>query len=268
MGRFIRTGLLFLFTCFMGCYAWFYAIKPELEGNTNFLSSEEPAINVTIPLGGTLYIDIKVDGINTELEATNNLTTWRFNDALVVRTKDKIEGKPYKGHTYYTSNRQVYGVFNDYYVSVASNNRLVGISADSILTAEPYEAPCPIMDETNQITEIPHESLPEDYDVTGEWKLPKDVEEIVMSQSVDDKSYYKGDWYFNYNFRYQKHNDAVVDAATRVCALSHADLDWWYDDGTVFIAKAGNEYASVKQSTYTSCYYISSNDLSYILLNL
>lgn len=268
MKRFINTGLLLLATIFMVVVAWFYGWKPAIEGVTEFLRTEATPRKVTIPLGGREYVDIYVDGINSVLEETNQLTLWRFNDNRVVRTKEHLDGKPLSGPVNYMSNREVYRQYNDYYVSVASDNRYVGVSKDSLMKASVYTAPCPKMDENNQILELPDVSLPTEYKEEEGWNLPVDVEGMILSRSKDDMSYHKGAWYFNYNFRYQKQWDAITDAATRVCALSGQNLDWWYLSGNTFIAKAGNEYACVKQDTYTSCYFISSNDLAYILLNL
>ena len=269
MRRFITVGLLILTTCFLAAYTWFYSLKPEMEGNTNFLTSGAGTTRtITVPLGGTEYIDIVIDGVNTELMEGNNLTTWRFNDITVIRTREHLDGKPYSGNCWYMSNREVYGQYGDYYVSAVSDNRLVGVTAECLVGAQPYTASHTPLTEDNMISELPQVDSNLEYDIEGEWKLPKDVTELVMSSSSDDKSYYKNGWYFNYNFRYQKRTDAIEDAATRVCAISKQDIDWWYDDGEVFIAKAGNEYACVRQNTYTSCDYISSNDLSYILLNL
>lgn len=257
-----------LFCCFAGAYTWFYALKPEIEGNTNFLRTDMSPILVTVPLGGRQYVDVMMDGINTELVESNQLTVWRFNDGRLVRTRDHETGYVVSGSVMYMSNREVYRLYDTYYVSASSDNRYVDVACESLKANAAYTAACPEMNEENQITELPETELPMEYENSGTWKLPRDVTQVALSQSVDDMSYYKSGWYFNYNFRYQKHGDAVVDAATRVCAISHEPLDWWYDDGNVFIAKAGDEYACVKQDTYTSCYFISSNDLSYILLNI
>lgn len=268
MKRFINTSLLFLFIIFMSVVAWCYAIKPEIEGDANFLRTEAEPFVVTVPLGGRMYFDVSMDGINTVLEETNQLTLWRFNDGRIVRTANHEAGKVLTHPVYYMSNKEVFRGFDNYYISISSPEQYVSVARDSLVDNEPYEAPCPEMSEENQINELPDIEIPTGYEEDGIWKLPKGIEEMVLAQSSNDMSYHKGDWYFNYNFRYQKHSDAVVDAATRVCALSHQDLDWWFDDGKIFIAKAGTEYACVLQQNYTSCYFISSNDLGYILLNL
>lgn len=267
MKRFVCTFLMCIALAYMGVYSWFFAIKPEIEGSSVCQSSGEPTTLVTVPLGGTQYVDVAVDGLNTELIESNQLTIWKFNDASVYRTMDHAQGKSLGNDTYRTSAKEVYRKYENYFVGVQSDDGYTKDSLDSFLTNEAYTAPCPEMTEENQLTELPSVELPQEYETTGTWKLPFDVMEVSLSSSASDMSYYKGKWYFNYNFRYQKHEDAVVDAATRVCAISHEPLDWWYDDGELFIVKAGNEYACVKQDTYTSCYFISSNDLSYILLN-
>lgn len=268
MKRFIRTSLLGLVCIFMCSVAWFYGIKNEMEGNANFRRTNASPVVVTIPLGGQTYVDIEVDGINTVLEDTNQLTLWRFNDNRVVRTGNHKDGKSLSNGVMYMSNREVYKKYQDYYVSVSSDKRNVDVAKDSLITSQPYDVACPTMNEDNRLHTLPETTTPVDYHNEGEWKLPDGVEEIVLSQSSNDKSYHKGNWYFNYNFRYQKQDDAIVDAATRVVALSKQPLDWWYIDGDIFIAKSGNEIACVKQRNYTSCYFISSNDLAYIMLNL
>lgn len=268
MKRFINTSLLLLFIVFMSVVAWYCAIKPEIEGNADFLRTDAEPFIVTVPLGGRTYVDVAMDGINSTLEETNQLTLWRFNDGRIVRTTNHETGKVLNYPVSYMSNKEVFRKFDNYYVSVSSQERYVDVAKESLMVNEPYEASCPEMTEDNQIIVLPDVEIPEGYEKDGIWKLPKDIEEIVLAQSSNDMSYHKGDWYFNYNFRYQKHVDAVIDAATRVCALSRQSLDWWYDDGDVFIAKAGTEYACVIQQDYTSCYFVSSNDLGYILLNL
>lgn len=268
MRKFVTMGLLFLFTIFMSVVAWFYGYKPAIEGVAAFATSGKTARSVRIPLGGLTYIDIEIDGVNTDVEATNQLTVWQFNDCKIVRTREHLDGSSLGSGVMYMSNREVYKRYGDYYLSISSDKRLLRDTKESLKVSQPFEASCPTMDKTNAISELPNVELPVDYVEDGSWKLPSDVKEILLSKSSEDKSYYKAGWYFNYNFRYQKQTDAVTDAATRVCALSGQDLDWWYLNGDVFIAKAGNEYACIKQRNYTSCYYISSNDLSYILLNL
>lgn len=255
-------------TVFMGVVAWFYGWKPAIEGNTNFLQASNTKVKVIVPLGGTKYVDIYIDGINTDITLGNESTVWQFNDNKVVRTSRHLQGKSLGSGVMYMSNREVYKQFGDYYVSVASDNRNIKTAAESLKSAQAYTAKCPELNKENRIESLPDVTLPTDYAIEGEWKLPKDVEEIILSQSSDDKSWGKGNWYFNYNFRYQKNGDAVVDAATRVCAMSGQDLEWWYSDGDTFICKAGDEVACVKQRNYTSCYFITSNDLSYIMLNL
>lgn len=268
MRRFVCTGLLLLGSAFLTVGAWFYEIKPALEGNTNFLVASAKTKTVTVPLGGTEYVDIQIDGINTELEQGNQSTVWQFNDNRIVRTMRHLDGKSLGDGLMYMSNREVYKKFGDYYISVASDNRNIKTAAESLRKATSYQANCPVLDDNNRIESLLSVALPTDYEVEGEWKLPHDVEEVIMSNSSDDKSYCKGSWYFNYNFRYQKNEDAVKDAATRVCALSKEGLDWWYSKDNVFVCKAGNEVACVVQRNYTSCYFVSSNDLSYIMLNL
>lgn len=268
MKRVIATMLMLITTVFMGVVSWYYGLKPAIEGNMNFLRTDASPISVTIPLGGTQYVNLTIDGVNTSLDGANELTMWKFNDNRIVRTREHLDGKPVGSGVMYMSNKEVYRQFGDYYVSVSSDERNVGVACESLKTATPYTAPCPRMDEKNQITELPDVTLPTDYKQEGEWRLPIDVEEIIMSKSSDDRSYYTKDMYFNYNFRYQKQDDAIIDAATRVCALSGQGLDWWYLNGDVFIAKAGDEVVCVKQRNYTSCYFISSNDLGYIMLNL
>lgn len=268
MKRFISTGLLVLLTIFMGVVAWFYGLKPALEGNANFLQASDSKVKVVVPLGGTQYVNVFIDGVNTELEQGNQSTVWKYNDNRVVRTMQHLSGKSLGSGVMYMSNREVYKQFGNYYVSVASDNRNIKTAAESLKAAQIYTAPCPSLVKENRIESLPDVSLPTDYEMEGEWKLPHEVEEVVLSQSSDDKSYCKGSWYFNYNFRYQKNEDAVIDAATRVCVLSGQSLDWWYQSGDTFICKAGNEVACVKQRNYTSCYFITSNDLSYIMLNL
>ena len=248
--------------------SWFCAIKPEIEGNNNFIDSNRGATYITVPVGGREYVDVPIDAINTELQETNQLTLWQFNDVRVMRTSNPVTGDVYSGDVYYSSNQQVFKRFGDYYITVTSPTKTVGVSADRLQDVSSYTAPCPEMTELNQIEFLPDTALPVDYTEENTWKLPVDVEELVLSKSSDDMSFYKDNWYFNYNFRYMKFNDAIVDAAARVCALSHQTLDWWYQGSNVFIAKSGDEYACVKQRDYTSCYFISSNDLSYIMLNL
>ena len=260
-------GLL-LSICFMCAVSWFYAIKPEIEGNSNFDRSGQGVKYVTIPVGGREYVGVPIDAVNTELLETNQLTLWQYNDVRVMRTSNPVTGNIYTGDVYYSSNQQVFKQFGDYYVTVTSPNKLVGVTADMLDSAVKYTAPCPSLTEENQAGSLPSVNMPVDYVEENTWKLPKDVEELALSKSSDDMSYYKDNWYFNYNFRYMKFDDAVIDAATRVCAISGQDLDWWYQSGKVFIAKAGNEYACVRQRDYTSCYFISSNDLSYIILNI
>lgn len=267
MKRFVCTFLLIIALGYMGVYSWFFSIKPEVEGSAVCQTSGADPITVTVPLGGTQYADVVVDGMNIELLESNQLTIWKFNDASVYRTMDHSQGKSLGNDTYLTTAKEVFRKYGNYYVGVQSDNGYTLDSKDGFLVNNAYIAPCPEMNEENQLKELPEVELPVEYETSGTWKLPSDVMEVVLSSSADDMSYYKEGWYFNYNFRYQKHGDAVVDAATRVCALSHEPLDWWYDDGELFIVKAGNEYACVKQDTYTSCYFISSNDLSYILLN-
>ena len=58
----------------MSVVAWYYAIKPEIEGDANFLRTEAEPFVVTVPLGGRMYFDVSMDGINTVLEETNQLT--------------------------------------------------------------------------------------------------------------------------------------------------------------------------------------------------
>lgn len=268
MKRFINTSLLFLLIIFMSLVAWYYVIKPEIEGNANFLRTNAEPFTVTVPLGGKMYVDVSMDGVNTVLEETNQLTLWRFNNGRIVRTTNHEPGHVLAHPVSYTSNKEVFRKFDNYYISVSSQERYVDVARESLMINEPYEAPCPEMTEENQIHKLPDVEIPTGYENDGIWKLPKDIEKIVLAQSSNDMSYHKDDWYFNYNFRYQKHSDAVIDAATRVCALSKRPLDWWFDDGNMFVAKAGTEYACVLQQDYTSCYFISSNDLGYILLNL
>lgn len=268
MKRFICTGLLLLLCTFMGAFAWYYSIKSEIEGNTNFKSTDAIPRVVTVPLGGTTYVDVRMDGINTELEETNQLTLWKFNDGRIVRTMNHEAGKQLTGEVMYTTNKEVYRKYGNYYVSASSEESYVDISKEGFLTNEAYEAPCPEMTEENQLKELPNVDIPTDFQTEGVWKLPKEVEKIALSQSSEDMSYYRDSWYLNYNFRYQKQADAIIDAATRVCALSHLPLEWWYMDDNLFIAKSGDEIACVKQLNYTSCYFISSNDLSYVMLNI
>lgn len=268
MKRVVTTMLMCVATVFMGVVSWYYGVKPAIEGNMNFLRTDESPVSVTIPLGGTLYVDISIDGVNTDLEGTNRLTMWKFNDNRIVRTREHLDGETVGSGVMYMSNKEVYRQFGDYYISISSDERNVDVACESLKSAVPYAAPCPKMDENNRISELPSVELPADYKQEGEWRLPVDVEEIIMSKSSNDRSYYTKDMYLNYNFRYQKQNDAIVDAATRVCALSGQDLDWWYLSGDVFIAKSGDEVVCVKQRNYTSCYFISSNDLGYIMLNL
>ena len=51
----------------MSVVAWYYAIKPEIEGDANFLRTEAEPFVVTVPLGGRMYFDVSMDGINTVL---------------------------------------------------------------------------------------------------------------------------------------------------------------------------------------------------------
>lgn len=268
MKKFVLTVFLIFSIGMMSVVSWWFAIKPEVEGNANFDYSGSGVKYVTVPLGGREYVNIPIDGINTEVGETNHLTVWQFNDARIMRTSNPVSGNTLSGGVQYSSNKQVFKQFGDFYVTVTSPNKYVGESADGLVTAESYIAPCPEMTEENQIDSLPSTQLPQEYNEENGWKLPMDVEELTLGQSSDDMSYYKGNWYFNYNFRYMKMDDAVADAATRVCALSHKGLDWWYMNGNVFVAKSGNEYACVLQRDYTSCYFISSNDLSYIELNI
>lgn len=268
MKRLVSTGLLFALAIFMGIVAWFYAIVPEVEGNTNFKLSGDGYFYVTVPLGGRTYINVPIDNMNTELQETNQLTMWKYNDSRIVRTSYHEPGKPYKGDIMYNTNKEVYKQIDSYYVSVHSDESWLGYTAEEFQNCQPYEAPVPDLEKETQIESLPNVELPTDYDPDAKWKLPMDVEELVLSQSSEDMSYYKNGWYFNYNFRYQKWGDAIADAAARVCALSGQGLDWYYTGDGVFIAKSGNEIACVRQETYTSCYFISSNDLAYILLNL
>lgn len=252
----------------MSAYAWFYAISPEINNDTNFLRTDSKPNKVTIPLGGTTYVDIDIDGINNELIESNYLTMWKFNNARIVRTRDHIQGNVLDSNIMYTDKREVYKAYGSYYVSTYSEDSYLDATVDSLLSNESYTAPCPDLTEDLRIKELPSVELPRTYGPEGAWRLPTDVRKLAVSQSSDDMSYYKEGWYLNYNFRYQKYEDAVIDAATRVCAISHEPLDWWYDDGSIFIAKAGDQIACIRQLNYTSCYYVSSNDLSYVLLNL
>lgn len=262
------TVTLLFSIVFMGIIAWWFALKPEIEGNANFVESGQGTRIVTIPVGGLQYVDIPIDGMNTTISESNQLTVWQFEDVRIMRTSRPVTGRPLAGGVEYSSNKQVFKKFGDYYVTVTSPSKTVGVSAEGMTDSVVYTASCPSMTEENQRASLPDTALPTDYSEEHTWKLPVDVEELTLSQSSEDMSYYKNDWYFNYNFRYGKFGDLKVDAATRVCALSHQSLDWWYENGNVFIAKAGNEYACVLQRDYTSAYFISSNDLSYIMLNI
>jgi hypothetical protein len=168
----------------------------------------------------------------------------------------------------YTSNKEVYRRFGDYYVSVVSDDRILEVSKDSLVKSSVYTVQCPELTEQNRVSALPDVELPDDYIEITPWRLPEGVEEILLSSSKDDRSFAKNGWYFNYNFRYQKNKDAISDAASRVVALSKQPLDWWWKSGDTFICKAGDEFACVKQINYTSCYFISCNDLAYLLLNI
>lgn len=268
MKKFILTVVLLFSVAMMGVVSWWFALKPAIEGNANFAESGQCTTYVTVPVGGRDYVDIPIDAINTSLLESNHLTVWQFNDARIMRTSSSVSGKPYAGGVEFSSNKQVYKQFGNYYVTVTSPEKNVLVSAEGMQSSQVYTAPCPEMNELNQITTLPSTALPTDYQEEHAWKLPDGVEVIQTSASGDGMSYYREGWYFNYNFRFMKYVDARIDAATRVCAISHQPLDWWYDAGDVFIAKAGDEYACVRQQDYTSGYFISSNDLSYIMLNI
>lgn len=268
MKKFILTVVLLFSVSMMGVVSWWFALKPAIEGNANFEESGQGSRYITIPVGGRDYVDVPIDAINTDLSESNQLTVWQFNDARIMRTGSSVSGKPYAGGVQYSSNKQVYKQFGDYYVTVTSPTKNVMVSAEGMQNVQVYTAPCPEMNELNQLGALPDTVLPTDYQEEHSWKLPADAAVEQVSAAGEDMSYYRDGWYFNYNFRFMKYVDARVDAATRVCAISRQPLDWWYDTGSVFIAKAGNEYACVKQKDYTSGYFISSNDLSYIMLNI
>lgn len=268
MKRFICAGLLFICCVFMGTFAWYKDIKPGVEINTDFIRTSNAPQSVIVPLGGNTYVKVDVDGVNANLVESNQLTLWKFNDLTIVRTASHEQGRYLSGNVMYTSNKEVYTKYGNYYISATSDNSYIDVSKEGFMTNEAYTATCPEMTEDNRLRELPNEVSPVDFNTEGIWKLPKEVKKIVLSQSSEDMSYHKDNWYLNYNFRYQKQSDAIIDAATRVCAVSGKPLEWWYQDGPIFIARAGNEIACVKQLNYTSCYFISSNDLSYVILNI
>lgn len=260
----IRTFVTTVLCIGLFGYCGFYGYEYWKESqNIDIVSSGAEPISVTVPLGGLEYVNVDVDGSNTLLQ-TNGLTLWKFDNETLVRTNSREDNGRNVSGCYYVNDTEIY---MPGYVTAHSETKQLLDTAKSMQTAKKFTAQVPELTDDKRVYKI-EVSTDVPYEIRDGLKLPIDIDVILMSQSSEDRSYCDGTNYFNYNFRYFRHADAIKEAAARVCVMSGKPLEWWYDDGKIAVFKAGGEVTCVKQRDYTSCYYISSNMLEYVVLNI
>lgn len=85
---------------------------------------------------------------------------------------DHSQGKSLGNDTYLTTAKEVFRKYGNYYVGVQSDNGYTLDSKEGFLVNNAYTAPCPEMNEKNQLKDLPDMALPVEYETSGTWKLP------------------------------------------------------------------------------------------------
>lgn len=212
--------------------------------------------SIIVPDQGLMYSEVLIDKKVGALLRSNQSNTWEFENGRLQKTSTA------SGTNSQTESWTRLGNVN--YISIFSPTKYVDIEA------KPFMGTIPDMQSVEKKEELPVGKPIELQATESTFKVPKELQAITKTQSSDDISYWDDTSYLNYNFRYQKANDAELDAIVRVATLTDGTVDWYWEspDKTQRVYNSGNEYVLLKIRDFTSCYYISSNNYDYIYANI
>lgn len=212
--------------------------------------------SIIVPDQGLMYSEVIVDWKLGNVVRTNQSNTWEFENGRLQKTSSQ------SGTMSLTESWTRLGNVN--YISIYSPSRYVSIEA------KPFMGTIPDMDKAEKKETLPVGNNIDSLPITNTFKIPKQLEELTKTQSSDDLSYWDDSSYLNYNFRYQKEEDASLDAMVRVATLTDGMLDWYWEsqDGKQKVYNSNDEYVLIKVRDFTSCYYISSNNYDFIYMNV
>lgn len=207
---------------------------PEMYVDRSYCRTSADPVVITVPISGTKYVDIALDGSNTTLLETNKSTYWRFNDATILRTNTNI---PDKINMAYQLGYAVYNKYGDSYISVHSANKLLEVTEESFKDNGVYDVSSDIPDNIRKVNE----------------------EIIGYSPDIPDVTIHSGLSYLNKRHRYGKESDILNEAVARLHVYGDGK-DWqMYSSDDMIELSRGDEFIAIKSLDYLNSVYVFGN---------